>query len=69
MEAGVPIGPPGPSKKDDGKGGAHDVDVESQMLGAGWTVAYYVLLVAGAVGFYWYLFPLTESVHALESFE
>ena len=33
-----------------------------------WTVLYYVLLVVGAVGFYWYLWPLTESKHALVSF-
>ena len=33
-----------------------------------WTVAYYLLLVAGAVGFYWYFWPLTESKHALVSF-
>jgi prenyl protein peptidase len=30
-----------------------------------WTVAYYIVLVTGAFGFYWLLFPLTESKHAL----
>lgn len=30
-----------------------------------WTMAYYLILVAGAVGFYKQLFPLTESNYAL----
>ena len=30
-------------------------------LGVAWTVAYYALLVAGAVGFWKGLWPLTES--------
>ena len=33
-----------------------------------WSMLYYVLLVVGAVGFYWYLWPLTESKHGLVSF-
>lgn len=37
-------------------------------LSLGWTVAYYVLLVAGAFAFYRLLFPWTESTHALASF-
>ncbi|OJJ43744.1 hypothetical protein ASPZODRAFT_862275 [Penicilliopsis zonata CBS 506.65] len=37
-------------------------------LGLVWTVAYYTLLVAGAIGFYHQLWPLTESIHALASF-
>lgn len=37
-------------------------------LGIGWTVAYYALLVLGALGFYALLFPLTESSNALASF-
>lgn len=36
-------------------------------LGIGWTVAYYLLLVVGAVVFYWQLWPLTESVRQLAS--
>lgn len=37
-------------------------------LGMGWTVAYYVLLVVGAVGFYYAMWPLTESENALVLF-
>ena len=33
-----------------------------------WTIVYYLLLVVGIVGFYWYLWPLTDSKHALVSF-
>lgn len=57
VEPGEPIGPPG---------GAQTADtVHGQSKGIAWTVVYYVLLVSGAVGFYWQLFPLTESSHAL----
>ncbi|KAF2688645.1 Abi-domain-containing protein [Lentithecium fluviatile CBS 122367] len=58
VEAGEPIGPPG---KRDGKGGA----LRYSSKGTTWTIAYYIILVAGALGFYWQLFPLTESSHAL----
>ena len=40
----------------------------SRNLGVGWTVAYYVLLVGGAWGFYKLLFPWTESSNALAMF-
>ncbi|KAF2755513.1 hypothetical protein EJ05DRAFT_104430 [Pseudovirgaria hyperparasitica] len=43
--------------------------VQYASLGIGWTVAYYVILVAGAVGFYKQLFPLTSSERALATFE
>jgi prenyl protein peptidase len=61
VEAGVPIGPPDVDKKDDSRKTA------STYEGTGliWTVAYYIILVAGAVGFYWQLLPLTESKNAL----
>ncbi|KAL4877673.1 Sucrase/ferredoxin-like-domain-containing protein [Aspergillus karnatakaensis] len=36
--------------------------------GIGWTVAYYGFLVAGAVGFYYALWPMSESLHALANF-
>jgi prenyl protein peptidase len=58
VEAGVPIGPPDVDKKNDNSKsdeGTHGL----------WTVAYYVILVVGAVGFYYQLFPLTKSTHAL----
>ncbi|KAH7089573.1 hypothetical protein FB567DRAFT_521036 [Paraphoma chrysanthemicola] len=59
-DATVPIVAPDVDKRDDGqKAPAY------QGKGPLWTVAYYVVLVAGAVGFYWFLFPLTESTHAL----
>lgn len=37
-------------------------------MSAGWTVAYYALLVLGAYGFYGLLWPLTESSNALVTF-
>ena len=62
VEAGVPIGPPRTNERDSSKS-----QVESPVLsrGLGWTVAYYIILVAGAYGFYRGLFPLTESRYAL----
>lgn len=39
-----------------------------QPLTVQWTVTYYVLLAAGALGFYVFLWPLTESDKALISF-
>jgi prenyl protein peptidase len=60
-EAGVPIGPPDVDKKDDEQRSVSG----HQGKAMGWTFAYYVVLVAGAVGFYYQLFPLTESTHAL----
>ncbi|KAJ5092294.1 CAAX amino terminal protease [Penicillium alfredii] len=38
-------------------------------LGIGWSVTYYALLVAGAVGFSFALWPLTESYHGAVPFE
>ena len=61
VEAGIPIGPPDVDKKDDEQ---RNVPAY-QGKGVGWTVAYYLVLVAGALGFYHQLFPLTESSHAL----
>jgi prenyl protein peptidase len=61
VEAGVPIGPPDVDKKDDKQ---KSVSVYGGK-GFSWTVAYYAVLIAGAVGFYCLLFPLTESSHAL----
>ncbi|KAB5570049.1 hypothetical protein GE09DRAFT_1217499 [Coniochaeta sp. 2T2.1] len=49
-----------------GGGGKDDDDYEVEEKGSlGWSVAYYVLLVAGAVGFYRNLFARTESANAL----
>lgn len=66
VEAGVPIGPPPVRGKEDADGTS--AQVASGRLGFGWTVAYYVLLFAGAFVFYSQLWPLTESAHALVSF-
>jgi len=41
---------------------------DPNILGLGWTVAYYVLLVTGAVGFAYLLWPLTESTNSLVDF-
>ena len=63
VEAGVPIGPPDIDKKED----MQSRQFAYQGKGVAWTVAYYVILVAGAVGFYYQLFPLTESSHAIST--
>ncbi|KAJ4985974.1 prenyl proteinase rce1 [Stagonosporopsis vannaccii] len=60
-EAGVPIGPPDVDKKSYGSKNT----TSCQRKSVAWTVAYYVILVAGAAGFYYQLFPLTESSHYL----
>jgi prenyl protein peptidase len=61
VEAGVPIGPPDVDKKDDKQ---KNVPAYSGK-GLSWTVAYYAVLISGAIGFYCLLFPLTESSYAL----
>ncbi|KAF1970158.1 hypothetical protein BU23DRAFT_512015 [Bimuria novae-zelandiae CBS 107.79] len=58
VQAGEPIGPPVT-----GDGRTRDPPIQAH--GISWTLAYYALLVAGAVGFYYQLFPLTESSYAL----
>lgn len=70
IESGVPLVPPTPSfgakaKEDDQ---SEDGNLTPGELGIGWTVAYYVLLVVGAVGFYFALWPLTESEYVLAGF-
>jgi len=63
VQAGVPIGPP----ETDGR--RTDTTPEGRAadgsLGITWTLAYYVLLMSGAVGFWMNLRPLTESSRAL----
>lgn len=59
------IGPDlGESKRNEEKGSK---STDGQ-LGVLWTIAYYVLLVAGAVGWYKNLWKLTESDLALAKF-
>ncbi|KAI9677616.1 MAG: hypothetical protein M1817_006570 [Caeruleum heppii] len=71
VEAGVPLGPPVAETeerrkaKDDGPNGVSTVQVADGRLGIGWTVAYYILLVSGAIGFWQGLWVLTESNFAL----
>lgn len=62
VEAGVPISPPSDDQTRISRNRMTAYQGKSQI----WTVAYYTILVAGAVGFYWLLFPLTQSSHALE---
>lgn len=54
------------SKKSDERNGS--VKVGGGRLSIGWTIAYYVILVTGAVSFYRLLFSLTESSASLASF-
>lgn len=44
------------------------LQVADGMLGMSWTIAYYILLVIGAVGWYKQLWALTESSNALAEF-
>ncbi|CAG8902059.1 unnamed protein product [Penicillium egyptiacum] len=68
VEAAEPIGPPVTRGKEDSDDIKVGVMGSNGGLGIGWTVAYYVLLVSGAVGFAQGLWPLTDSYHALVSF-
>ena len=56
-------------KKEDGKGPNKGAPVDDGSLPLSWTIAYYVLLVSGAVGFYLQLYPLTESGYALPVYQ
>jgi prenyl protein peptidase len=70
VQAGMPIGPPSTKRDDEtteGRGAAAGTDRRSD-LGTAWTVAYYLILVAGAYGFYSQLFPLTQGKYALVDF-
>ncbi|WEW61919.1 CAAX prenyl protease [Emydomyces testavorans] len=42
--------------------------IEHKQLGIGWTIAYYVIMLAGIVAFWYQLWPLTKSPLALASF-
>ncbi|KAL0259219.1 CAAX prenyl protease [Diplodia seriata] len=70
-EAAVPIGPAGfggggQGKRADGWAPAPAAAQHDDHIG--WTVAYYTLLVGGALGFWWLLWPLTASENALAGF-
>ncbi|EAU32343.1 hypothetical protein ATEG_06959 [Aspergillus terreus NIH2624] len=65
VEGSVPIGPPLAKGKEDSE---RTPMYAYTQLSIGWSVAYYTLLVAGAVAFYYALWPLTDSPRALASF-
>ena len=65
VESSAFIGPVGRDGPERGKEDRDEVQVAGGRLGVHWTVAYYVVLVAGAMGFYKGLWPLTESGRAL----
>ncbi|OCL08132.1 Abi-domain-containing protein [Glonium stellatum] len=56
-------------KKEDGERPGKGEPVDDGSLPIGWTIAYYVLLVSGAIGFYLQLYPLTESKYALPVYQ
>jgi len=55
-------------KRDEDKDTPTKVEVADSILGIGWTVTYYVILVIGAFGFWKELWVLTESASALAPF-
>lgn len=64
VEAGVPLTPVTKEKEDSDRTPVYAYT----QISLGWTIAYYALLVGGAVAFYYALWPLTESPHALVTF-
>lgn len=65
VEAGVAMGPLVRGKEDSDGSTFQAGDATSSIA---WTVAYYLILVAGAVAFYYQLWPLTASPLELASF-
>jgi prenyl protein peptidase len=65
VEAAVPIRPTFNRGKEDSD---RSLEYSYGHLSIGWTVAYYALLVGGAIGFGCSLWSLTESLHALAEF-
>lgn len=65
VEGEVPIVPSLSRGKEDSD---RSLEYSYDQLGIGWSVAYYVLLVLGLIGFCCALWPLTESIHALANF-
>jgi prenyl protein peptidase len=63
VEAGQPIGPPNPKKEDEEPSQSENSPkpAKPRDQSISWTVIYYVLLFAGAFGFWKGLWPLTES--------
>ncbi|KAJ5231373.1 uncharacterized protein N7469_005961 [Penicillium citrinum] len=68
VEAEIPLGVPMSTRgKEDSDGSSESLEGGTQ-LGIGWTIAYYLLLVLGALLFCQCLWPLTESYYSLVSF-
>ena len=65
VEGSAIIGPVGKESRQRRKENEDPVQVANGELSVLWTVAYYVLLFAGAATFYQVLWPLTESNRAL----
>ena len=68
VEGAAVIGPVGSERRERGKEDKDPVQVAGGQLGVQWTVAYYLLLVAGMIGFYQGLWPFTESRSPLADF-
>lgn len=66
VEPGEPMGPPMTRGKEDSDGSS--ATVGDGQLSIGWTVAYYLLLLTGALTFAQCLWPWTESYYALVPF-
>lgn len=58
----------GKEKRERSKADEDNVQVAGGRLGIHWTLAYYMFLIAGMVGFCRGLWPLTESRRALAKF-
>ncbi|KAL4888494.1 hypothetical protein BDV59DRAFT_188522 [Aspergillus ambiguus] len=65
VEGNVPVGPPFAKGKEDSDRTPVYAYTQLSMC---WSVTYYILLLAGAAGFYYALWPLTVSPHALATF-
>lgn len=65
VEAAVPMRPSLNRGKEDSD---RSPEYSYNQLGIGWSVAYYTLLFAGAIGFFYTLWPLTQSPHSLADF-
>ncbi|KAJ5397325.1 hypothetical protein N7509_005438 [Penicillium cosmopolitanum] len=68
VEAGESFGVPINTRGKEDSDGNYVAEDDDGQLGIGWTIAYYLLLVLGAVSFAQCLWPLTESYYGLVSF-
>lgn len=68
VEAPVTIGPQDVKRREQATMTTPSAQIADGQLGIAWTIAYYLLLAAGACGFYQNLWVLTDSPHALIDF-